>query len=364
VYPHPKEHELMTRSILCGLLALLSVGALGVLPVACQGGGVGDPCTPEDEFNTQFPGFKLALENIESRSFQCATRICLVNHFQGRVSCPAGQAAPKQCVQDGDCSAQAGAKCVQSQTYAPACNLCDPSDMNCMPTICPLGLTCSPSSQGSLAGLCTCAPGSTLPAVNGIKFACEAADPSCTDPKVGCFYVLRSYVCHIPSVPGKTQSCQQTGDNAKDPAVEARACCVPGTDTPVTVAVCGECETGSNRDADQAVYCSCRCCAPCCMPNTSDTDAIAQGCSNDVSTCGPACDPNFNYCSCPSGYSCTTIRTDVGLGDKQLAGAYCIKAGSAYQATISEGKCGMVAGHWEMGCDGLPGAAVTTGDGG
>ena len=65
----------MTRSILCGLLALLSVGALGVLPVACQSGGIGDPCTPEDEYNTQFPGFKVTEENIESRSFQCSTRI-------------------------------------------------------------------------------------------------------------------------------------------------------------------------------------------------------------------------------------------------------------------------------------------------
>ena len=28
---------------------------------------------------------------MESRSFQCETRLCLVNHFQGRVSCPYGQ---------------------------------------------------------------------------------------------------------------------------------------------------------------------------------------------------------------------------------------------------------------------------------
>jgi hypothetical protein len=28
--------------------------------------------------------------NLESRSFQCETRLCLVNHFQGRVSCPYG----------------------------------------------------------------------------------------------------------------------------------------------------------------------------------------------------------------------------------------------------------------------------------
>src|SRR6185503_19076682 len=87
----PKEHVLMTRSILCGLFGLISVVTIGILPVACQSGGVGDPCTPEDEYDSQFAGFKVTEENIESRSFQCSTRICLVNHFQGRVSCPLGQ---------------------------------------------------------------------------------------------------------------------------------------------------------------------------------------------------------------------------------------------------------------------------------
>src|SRR6185503_2629823 len=89
----PKEHVLMTRSILCGLFGLISVVTIGILPIGCQSGGVGDPCTPEDEYSPDFAGFKVTEENIESRSFQCATRICLVNHFQGRVSCPLGQDA-------------------------------------------------------------------------------------------------------------------------------------------------------------------------------------------------------------------------------------------------------------------------------
>jgi len=29
--------------------------------------------------------------SVESKSFQCETRLCLVDHFQGRVSCPYGQ---------------------------------------------------------------------------------------------------------------------------------------------------------------------------------------------------------------------------------------------------------------------------------
>lgn len=69
-----------------GLALLAAVSfALG-----CESGGVGDPCTPEDEFFPEFSGFDLGEVNVESRSFQCETRVCLVNKFQGRVSCPYG----------------------------------------------------------------------------------------------------------------------------------------------------------------------------------------------------------------------------------------------------------------------------------
>jgi hypothetical protein len=62
--------------------------------MGCTPGGVGDPCTPEDEYQQTFSGFQVTETNVESRSFQCETRICLVNHFQGRVSCKLGQPAP------------------------------------------------------------------------------------------------------------------------------------------------------------------------------------------------------------------------------------------------------------------------------
>jgi hypothetical protein len=62
--------------------------------VACEPGGVGDPCVPEDEYSPLFPGFALTEVNVESRAFSCETRICLVNHFQGRVTCPLGQEDP------------------------------------------------------------------------------------------------------------------------------------------------------------------------------------------------------------------------------------------------------------------------------
>lgn len=69
-------------ALLCGWAAL-----------SCAPGGVGDPCTPEDEYQQNFSGFQGSEVNVESRSFQCETRVCLVNHFQGRVSCRLGQTA-------------------------------------------------------------------------------------------------------------------------------------------------------------------------------------------------------------------------------------------------------------------------------
>ena len=71
--------------------AALVTLALGVPAIGCQSGGIGDPCTPEDEYQRFFSGYEVTEVNIESKSFQCETRLCLVNHFQGRVSCPYGQ---------------------------------------------------------------------------------------------------------------------------------------------------------------------------------------------------------------------------------------------------------------------------------
>jgi hypothetical protein len=59
----------MTRSILAAAAAAVAVVALS--GTGCQTTGVGDPCTPEAEYNTSFLGF----------------------NFHGRVSCPYGQDA-------------------------------------------------------------------------------------------------------------------------------------------------------------------------------------------------------------------------------------------------------------------------------
>ncbi|MCL2776948.1 MAG: hypothetical protein FWD73_03015 [Polyangiaceae bacterium] len=80
----------MTRAL---VIAILLAAGLFVASPGCSEQGVGDPCTPEQEYNVDFNGFSVNEVNVESKSFQCRTRVCLVNHFQGRVSCPYGQNA-------------------------------------------------------------------------------------------------------------------------------------------------------------------------------------------------------------------------------------------------------------------------------
>jgi hypothetical protein len=133
----------------------------------------------------------------------------------------------------------------------------------------------------------------------------------------------QSFVCH------KQGDCQSASGTAAENA--GKACCVPGSDTPVATPVCGQCSAASSRNAAGAVYCSCRC-------------GVADG--------DPP-DPNFEFCTCPDGFTCTEIRPDLNLGQGQqeLTGKYCIKAGSAY--TGAQGECGAVAGNADSPCDGL-----------
>ncbi|HOU90067.1 MAG TPA: hypothetical protein PLU22_03430 [Polyangiaceae bacterium] len=182
----------MTRSnVGLGLLVVTSSLVLW----GCTPGGVGDPCIPEDEYSTEFSGYSAEEVNVESRSFQCETRVCLVNHFQGRVSCPYGQ------------------------------------------------------TQEAVAR--------------------DPADGAAEDR------------CHIPGT---------LGDRVED-AVQV----------PVNPQLV-------DRQALDTVYCSCRC-------------ANAEGKTDD----------GANYCEkCPSGYSCTQLIDNLGLGNQQLAGAYCIRNGTKY----------------------------------
>ena len=294
------------RTILFSVVGVLGFVAVGAVPLACQSGGVGDPCTPEDEYNSQFSGFKVTEENIESRSFQCETRICLVNHFQGRVSCPMGQQAPVSGNSNTTCGA--GQELIKVPSLAPSC---DPNAADKGVAACSgFGGVCNKAGK-----FCEC---NTDAECGGGNSFCECQNASCSSR------VCTTYVCHKPG------ECQRAGASNDDN--KGKDCCIPGTDTPVAQPVCGQCNKETNRDADDAVYCSCRC-------------GVAEKEPED---------PDFNFCDCPSGFTCQEIRKNVGLGDKQITGKYCIKEGSKF---TSDTQCSRVDGALPAGasCKGIGG---------
>ena len=101
----------MTRTILAGLA--VSVLAVALSGTGCQSTGVGDPCTPEKEYDPTFAGFVEQEVSTEGESFQCQTRLCLVNHFQGRATCPYGQD------KNGNAISPATAGCFTPGIHAP-----------------------------------------------------------------------------------------------------------------------------------------------------------------------------------------------------------------------------------------------------
>jgi hypothetical protein len=201
----------MTRMPSAGLWSVAL--ALGLSALGCTPGGVGDPCTPEDEYQQNFSGFQETETNVESRSFQCETRLCLVNHFRGRVSCRVGQGA-----QDGDyhpkCSipgtvattdrndlnninVKVPAQLVERQTEkAVYCSCrCDGPDKNAKYCECPEGFECSPlvdnlkitAGSGQLAGSYCIRTGTRYDSSQPLTKDCDQAPGDCgcssTDPK-------------------------------------------------------------------------------------------------------------------------------------------------------------------------------------
>lgn len=135
------------------LFALLGAVGLALLTPGCPAEGIGDPCVPEDEYSPTFSGFAVTEVSTESRSFSCQSRLCLVNRFQGRVSCPYGQetdsSGAARCTLPGS-DAKVGVS-VQPQLLdrraddAVYCSCrCDGPDPKARYCECPNGFRCSP----------------------------------------------------------------------------------------------------------------------------------------------------------------------------------------------------------------------------
>jgi hypothetical protein len=169
------------RCRLLGALALLSACSgestpLVYTPLAGPDGGyvtIGSPCTPAQESDPSFGGFSRSEVSVESSQGPSSAPVCIVFEFEGRVSCPYGQAAPGDAA-PAACTTPDGQPVTVS--VAPQCLdrraanvvvwscLCDgvASDGDNQHCNCPSGTTCE---QAGLSGS-YCLPSGTNAAVS------------------------------------------------------------------------------------------------------------------------------------------------------------------------------------------------------
>jgi hypothetical protein len=146
-----------------------------------QGAGrraaLGESCLPPDELLGDFMGYSVSDVSVVKGTTECASNVCLVNHFQGRVSCPYGQ-TDQETLNDPQCfvpgtnlavTVAVDAQLTQRRAEdAVICSCrCDgpgpgefcecPGGMECAPLIDEIGLPGSESLAGSY-----CVPAGTV----------------------------------------------------------------------------------------------------------------------------------------------------------------------------------------------------------
>lgn len=171
-----------------GEIALLACSG-SIPPATSVRAALGEPCLGSDEYFPSFPGYSTNEVALETDALACSTGICLINHFQGRVSCPYGQAAGS-----GDCLVRGSnvpvSVAVQPQlvarqaAQAVICSCrCDgsgpgpyctcPDSMQCEPVIDDLQLGAGSELAGSY-----CIP-------KGSQYQAKSDPTLCTEPNCG-----------------------------------------------------------------------------------------------------------------------------------------------------------------------------------
>ena len=90
----------MTRTVLVFLGLVVFAACSGEVNDPAGQTLVGSPCTPSDEGRPEFGGFSLSEVTLDHNHPTCGGGVCLVNHYQGRTTCPNGQSP-----NDGACTA-------------------------------------------------------------------------------------------------------------------------------------------------------------------------------------------------------------------------------------------------------------------
>ena len=187
--------------------SLLATALLSLFPLACQPGGVGDPCIPEEEYVATFAGYAAKEVNVESKSFQCETRVCLVNHFQGRVSCKYGQTTKEQgnCTLPGDptrkvtevVSPQLDDRTADKAVYC-SCR-CDGPDKNARYCKCPSGYACDKLVE-EIPGVGSSQLAGSYCVRDGTQYSGKITGKDCSPPG-------------YPTVPAEKPSCGTNTDS-------------------------------------------------------------------------------------------------------------------------------------------------------
>jgi hypothetical protein len=94
--PSNEMHALHVGGLLDGSTIVMACFASGTrAPEGVPGlGRLGAACVQAVEADPSFAGYQPTEVSVETGSANCATGVCLVNHFRGRVTCPYGQPDP------------------------------------------------------------------------------------------------------------------------------------------------------------------------------------------------------------------------------------------------------------------------------
>ncbi len=118
--------------------------------------GLGNACIPESENDPNGGGAVLTDLGVDTQSTSCDTRVCLQAYFQGRVTCPYGNATSGQ---TGTCSAVAGMPGLYTLDGTASGDLCCPApgDAQHRPLTHPVEAQCSGrSALDSVYCSCRC----------------------------------------------------------------------------------------------------------------------------------------------------------------------------------------------------------------
>ena len=156
---------------------------------------LGEPVVPSDEYRHDFAGFKWWDVTVEANTTLCESGLLVVNHFEGRVSCPYGQSDPIS----GECFLPSSDVSVTVPVYPQlvsrhaqdavfcSCRCGDPDAGLCT---CPSGMTCTEliprfdlPSDDQFAGA-YCIPDSTeFVPITATHGSCDRTLQDCGDPR-------------------------------------------------------------------------------------------------------------------------------------------------------------------------------------